>query len=129
VAENVFADAERGALDRLLALRTLVGTLASETRDFISQPAAADLWASVLEEIQQCSTPEAARETRRRIYREMKTHDVNLEVQRLAGDVTSAMERQLDELEQLRPLLQQSTYPRRKLTTFLKSTTRTCVQI
>jgi hypothetical protein len=95
LADDVFSTYRSPAHRQLLVSRELIGGLPETTRDFAPVPSTAGLWGELIEDVERCESPEAAREVRKRILETIRTHALNAEIRDQASKVEAAMRRQL----------------------------------
>jgi hypothetical protein len=103
LSQKVFSAYQSSARQSLIASKELLTTLPDAARDFHAPPAAEELWAELMDDVQRCDTPEEARVTRRKILITIKANNANRQIQSLASAVETAMTRQIDELETVEP--------------------------
>jgi hypothetical protein len=96
LADEVFSAYRSPAHRQLLMSRDFIRELPQTTLDFEPVPSAAELWGELVEEVQRCESPEAARDTRERILETIRTHDVNRELRDQALAVETVLRRQLN---------------------------------
>lgn len=90
-AQPTFASVEPSTKNHLFSTKALLGKLKGVVDHYEPPSGAAALWASLLEAIQRCDTPEQARETLREIRRKIKLDDTNNQIQILASAVENVI--------------------------------------
>jgi hypothetical protein len=93
LADEVFSAYPSSAHQKLAASKELLGELPEITRDFQLPTWTQELWSSLMDDIEACETPEAARSMLRRILATIRTHDANAEIQPLAIAAVKVMKR------------------------------------
>ena len=94
LVDKVFSAYQSRARQQLIASRDLLAAMPEVTRSFVLSPSSEDLWSELMDDIERCEEPGAARKVRQKILSTIRTHDANREIQALAVAVESAMKRQ-----------------------------------
>jgi hypothetical protein len=79
------------ALRDLVRAKGLLVDMKKHAQGFESPEKADDLWATLLDDIERCDTPDAARNLRAKVESTIRVHSVNQEVQSLAASILRAM--------------------------------------
>jgi hypothetical protein len=96
---GLFSAYESATRRRLRSLDEVLAELVTQTRDYQFPASGAGLRAGLTSDIQRCATSEAARRLRHDVLTEIRTHDVNLQIQQISDAILKIMQRQRQHLE------------------------------